>query len=168
MHHEGREVKWEYGAEVYGRWWWWWSWVGQQVGGPGSCGEESGLPRLGSLAGASCPPMDVDVSSALSAQWQAAYDDEGGCVRAAKNCSEASIYYCHYFSASSCYIHCYVAACLRLLFAWTKLASSTRGSSPPVSLALPPHSAHHHPALSPPRAEQTYASQTPIAADTSH
>ena len=55
MHHEGREVKWEYGAEVYGRWWWWWSWVGQQVGGPGSCGEESGLPRLGSLAGASCP-----------------------------------------------------------------------------------------------------------------
>lgn len=50
--HEGRgEVVW---SGCRGRWWWW-SWVGQQVCGPGSCGEESGLPRLGSLAGASCP-----------------------------------------------------------------------------------------------------------------
>lgn len=51
-----------------------------QVCGPGSCGEESGLPRLASLAGASCllAPQWLCLARFLLASgwWQAAGDDE--------------------------------------------------------------------------------------------
>ena len=56
MHHEGRGEVGVWSGSV-------WAvvvvvelgWTAGQVCGPGSCGEESGLPRLASLAGASCP-----------------------------------------------------------------------------------------------------------------
>ena len=81
----------------------------------------------------------MDVSSALSAPWdgewwQAAAGDERIvrlCRRVRGKLTK------HLFSTSSCYIHCYLAACECLLFAWTSLAASTRGfsrlSHPPVT-----------------------------------
>lgn len=131
MHHEGTgEVVWSGCRER----WWWWSWVGQQVCGPGSCGEESGLPRLGSLAGASCPQWMCLARFLLlgtaSEWWQAAAG--AGDERSVRLCRRARVKLTkHLFFASSCYIRCYLAACLCLLFAWAPLAASTRGFSPP-------------------------------------
>lgn len=93
------------------------------------------------------PPMVV--SSALSAGcwlrgWQAACDDEAVFGRRGRGIIAVKPMF--YFSAGSCYIHCYIAACVCFcrLPAWATPASSTRGFSPPVSLLSSP-SAHHHP-----------------------
>ena len=126
---------------MFGRWWWW-SWVGQQVCGPGSCGEESGLPRLASLAGASCPQWLCLARFLLAG--------EGGKLHTMMRlCSdgvgEELLLEVLYFSAISCYIHCYIAACVLFAVCLDHAGvfnARLLASSLPSSL-----SAHHHPAL---------------------
>lgn len=115
-------------------------WTGR---GPGSCGEESGLPRLGS-SGASCPQslrLACFLRAGRAARWQGAYEGSEAVL-----CLLFFTYYCYYCNPR--YIHDYTAACIWLLFAWRSFVVCTRVSSPLTSspaqlmLARPhPHAA---------------------------
>lgn len=146
-------------------------------GGGGGVGLDSRSAGLGAavkrvvcqdlgVSGCLLPPMDVvDVSSALSApwdggEWQAAYDEAVFGVG-----EELKLTFIYFIL---CYIHCLYCCLPVFAVCLASLATSTRGFSP-----LPHRSLHSLSSSSPAsscrrRGQQTYASTTPIAADTSH
>jgi hypothetical protein len=104
------------GSMTTGDEWYWWkrwsrvvyrtrvvelSWTGR---GPGSCGEESGLPRLES-SGAPAPNR---WSSVLSVSWAA------DAVAMSRLCW--AIFFSYNCSRPPLYIHCYTAACYCIVY----------------------------------------------------